>query len=344
MDLQTACTCGCGRELPQHDGKGRRRQFYSDACRQRAHRSTTSQKPVQEEDTSVNRDMSVLNRDILPILAHGEMRAILKYPGSKWRLASWIVSHFPAHKHYVEPYCGSAACFFAKVPAEHEVLNDLNTSIVNLFRVLRTRGDELAQVIALSPWSEQEYNEIEGHIVCDDDLEHARRFLVRSWQAHGGTIAQVSGWKHNGIDGNVFPTRLWKKLPERLLAVVDRLKDAEIRNKPALEVIRYYHAPDVLLYVDPPYVLSTRSRKYYAHEMTDTDHRDLLEALDLHPGPVILSGYAHPLYDNRLTHWQQVSVPSVGEHGKHQVEVLWLNAKVPVVVQQSLFGEGEVSA
>lgn len=263
-------------------------------------------------------------------------RAILKYPGAKWKIAPWIVEHFPPHKHYVEPFCGSAACFFAKAPAQHEVLNDLNSSIITLFRVLRTRGEELAEAIALSPWSEAEYYAIEGNVECSDELEHARRFLVRSWQAHGGTIAQVAGWKHNGLNGNVYPAQIWKKLPQRLLAVIDRLKDAEIRQKPALEIINYYNAPDCLLYCDPPYLLSTRSRKYYAHEMTDNEHVELLEALDRHRGPVVLSGYAHPMYDERLAHWRRVSIPTIGEHGTHQVEVLWLNREISQVQQLHL--------
>ena len=53
------------------------------------------------------------------------IKPILKYPGAKWRIASWIVPLFPPHVHYVEPYAGSAACFFTKTPARHEVLNDL---------------------------------------------------------------------------------------------------------------------------------------------------------------------------------------------------------------------------
>jgi DNA adenine methylase len=326
------CACGCGRSFSVVESRGRRRQFSSEACRQRAHRATSQRATVK-----VNRDNPVTIDERLSV--PGEVKPLLKYPGSKWSLASWITSYFPAHRHYVEPYAGSAACFFSKIPSAHEVLNDLNGSIVNLFRVLRSRPDELAEAIALSPWSEEEYQLLEKNVVCDDPIEHARRFLVRSWQAHGGTINQVSGWKHNGLGGNVFPAHLWKKVPERLLLAADRLKDAEIRNRPALEIIRYYNSPDTLLYVDPPYVLSTRARKYYSHEMTDQDHADLLEALDQHTGPVVLSGYAHSLYDDRLKHWQRVTMPTNGEHGKHQTEVLWLNARVPVITQRSLFGE-----
>lgn len=252
---------------------------------------------------------------------------IAKYPGSKWLLAPWIISHFPAHRIYVEPYCGSAAVLLRKERSTLEILNDLSGAIVNLFRVIRERADELAAVVEMTPWSEAEYHLVEKSYTDGDELEQARRFLIRSWQAHGGTMYQVSGWKHNGLKGNVYPAKLWCKLPGRILAVAERLRGVEIRNRDALEVIDYYNASDALLFVDPPYPLSTRNRKYYLHEMTDNDHIELLELLNKHQGPVVLSGYACQLYDERLASWQRVEMATAGEHGKRHVEVLWLNGK-----------------
>jgi DNA adenine methylase len=78
--------------------------------------------------------------------------------------------------------------------------------------------------------------------------------------------------------------------------------------------------------------------------MDDSEHADLLDALDRHPGPVVLSGYANDPYDQRLTHWERVTLPTVGEHGKHQVEVLWLNSRAGQAQQlrlESLFQTGE---
>jgi DNA adenine methylase len=268
------------------------------------------------------------------------LKPILKYPGAKWRIAPWIVSHFPTHEHYLEPYCGSAAVFFTKEKALHEVLNDTNGAIVNLFQVLRDpeQARRLAEWVNLTPWAEAEYNQFENDYESSSDpVENARRFLVRSWQAHGGTIHQVSGWRHNGLHGNTHPVRLWRKLPERLLAVVDRLKEAEIRNRPALEMIAYYNDPGCLIYADPPYVLSTRARKYYRQEMTDAEHRELLEALEKHTGPVLLSGYSHSLYEERLTHWQQVHIQAPTEHGNVRTEVLWLNPRAAHMKQLCLF-------
>lgn len=271
------------------------------------------------------------------------LQPIIKYPGAIWRLAPEIIRRFPPHLHYCEPFCGSATIFLRKPPSQHECLNDINSSIVNLFRVLRTRGQELAEAIALTPWSEEEYRAVEDDWTDSDELEHARKFLVRCWQAHGGNINQHAGWKHNGLQGRVWPAMQWKRMPERLLAVVDRLKDAEIMHRPALEVINYFNAPDVLLYCDPPYVLATRPRKYYPDEMTDADHVALLDALDAHQGMVFLSGYAHPLYEDRLAHWQRLEFPSIGERGKQLTEVLWLNPRAAGNRQLALFSESEVS-
>jgi DNA adenine methylase len=76
-----------------------------------------------------------------------------------------------------------------------------------------------------------------------------------------------------------------------------------------------------------------------SYEMTIEDHIELLEVLDAHPGPVILSGYAHPVYDDRLKHWCRETMDVEAEAGAKRQEVLWIN---PVdaeygVYQESLF-------
>jgi DNA adenine methylase len=257
------------------------------------------------------------------------IKPILKYPGAKWMLAPRIASLFPSHKRYVEPYCGSAAVFFAKEPAEHEILNDLYGCLINFFTVLRDHPQELARRIDLTPWSEEEYRRCEQAFTdSPDPIENARRFMVRCWQAHGTrfrSTAHRQGWRHNGLSGHQYPALRWQGIPDRLLAAAHRLKDAELRCRPAMEMIRYYNTPDTLLYIDPPYLRTTRNDRYYVHEMSDRDHLALLEALEAHQGPVVLSGYAHPLYDERLGHWQRVELVAIAEHGKRRTEVLWLN-------------------
>lgn len=257
------------------------------------------------------------------------IKPILKYPGAKWNCAEWIISHFPAHKHYVEPYFGSGAVFFNKSPAAHEVINDLSGDVVNLFRVIRERGEELAAAVEMTPWAREEYER--SYELTEDPLERARRLLVRIWQSHaasGAQSAKPSGWFHNGVmERSPYANTIGRlrRLTPLILEVSDRLRDAEINNIPALECVSYYTKDSVLIYADPPYLTATRSKNLYTHEMTDADHAALLDALDAHPGSVVLSGYHCELYDTRLAHWHTREKRVQAEKGNIRTEVLWLN-------------------
>lgn len=106
----------------------------------------------------------------------------------------------------------------------------------------------------------------------------------------------------------------------------DRLKDAQIEQTSAVELIPKFSSPDVLIYADPPYLIETRTQKQYNIEMpTKAQHTELLEILKKHPGPVILSGYDSPLYNDLLNGWVRLQQPSTAEGGALRTEVMWLN-------------------
>lgn len=261
---------------------------------------------------------------------------ILKYPGAKWRALDWLYAHAPRLQRVVEPYCGSAAFSLALPWTPRQlVLNDLAGDIPALFRTIRDHESALVRAVALTPWSREEYlavtNADSTIIRTGDPVEDARRYLVSTWQQHGTKMSRRGGWRHQGTRGRSGTYSLWVRLPERLAAVAERLRLAEIECLPALTIIGRYCGTDTLLYVDPPYILSTRrGERFYRHEMTDADHAALLDALDAHAGAVLLSGYAHPLYDMRLSHWQRAERQMLAEHGQTRTEVLWMN---PVAAQ-----------
>lgn len=120
--------------------------------------------------------------------------------------------------------------------------------------------------------------------------------------------------------------RYWRQLPERIAAVVERLKDAQIEQAPAVDVIRRFRHPDVLIYADPPYMLHTRKGKQYIVEMAEeAQHIELLDALKEHPGPVILSGYDNDLYNEHLQGWKKLHRRAQAEGGAVRTETVWLN-------------------
>ncbi|SFE42382.1 DNA adenine methylase [Paenibacillus algorifonticola] len=260
---------------------------------------------------------------------------ILHYPGSKWSMADWIISHMPPHTTYLEPYFGSGAVLFNKDRSILETVNDLDGEVSNLFRIIRDQPEELARLIHWTPYARAEY--YKGYDSEGSDIERARRFLVRCWMARGGKTSDRTGWRHI-IDLNApHPAKDWQKLPDKIMQVTDRLRNVQIECQPAGKLLERYKRPEVLLYADPPYLLSTRSKRMYKHEMNDADHEELLEALIAHPGPVLLSGYDHPMYNDKLRDWSRETKAVTAEAGRSRIEVLWINPIAAQYGQQSLF-------
>lgn len=252
---------------------------------------------------------------------------VLKYPGSKWNIADWIISNMPPHEAYLEPFFGGGAVFFSKEPAGYETINDINSDVTNLFKVIRERPDELGWLVENTPYSREEFLEAYDSRP-EDELKRARVFLVKCWQGFGARLSSRPGWaceikpgaKQNSIVGR------WKRVPEAIELVSKRLKDTQIENMEAAALIKRYHQEDVLIYADPPYVWESRTGgKYYAHEMTTNQHIQLLEVLNQHPGPVLISGYESELYQGYLKEWEAKKLQATTEKGQVRTEILWIN-------------------
>lgn len=252
-------------------------------------------------------------------------------------MADWIISHFPEHQTYLEPFFGSGAVLFSKQRSPLETVNDLDGEVVNLFRIIRERPEKLARAISLTPHSREEY--YLSYENATDDLERARRLIVRLWQGRGGKTSHRTGWRSMIEMNGPLPGKEWLRFPDKIAAVAERLIGVQIENQPAVELIKRYSRQNVLIYADPPYILSTRTTSSYKHEMSEVDHEELLLTLEEHPGPVILSGYSHPLYDERLKHWRRETKRAKAEAGAIREEVLWINPYAAEfgIYQESLF-------
>lgn len=257
------------------------------------------------------------------------MKRILNYVGSKWNMASWIVSQMPEHEIYLEPYFGSGAVLFNKMASRIETVNDIDGTIVNLFKVIREQPQALAQAVEFTPYSRQEYYQAFDLLERDlSELERARVFLVRCWMARGGKTSDRTGWRHNidTVTVNALPD--WVALPHTILEATNRLKEVQIENQDAVTLINRYNRADCLIYADPPYVLGTRTKRHYAHEMKDEQHVELLEVLNKHSGFVLLSGYDSDLYNDLLQGWSKLTKVATTEAATSKTEVLWLNPAV----------------
>lgn len=266
-------------------------------------------------------------------------RPVLRYHGGKWRLAPWIISHFPPHRVYVEPFGGAGSVLLRKPRARGEVYNDLWQRVVDVFRVMQdpAKAEDLRRRLTFTPFARAEFQACTPESFNTDDIvERARLTIIRAFLGHGSNSPNehmTTGFRSNSMRSNTTPATEWTNYPDCIPAFVERLRGVVIENRAAADVMRGFDGPDTLHYVDPPYVHDTRGpgspngvRHMYANEMTDADHDELADCLGSLSGMVIVSGYASDLYDRLFADWHRFEVRALADGAAERTEYLWLNA------------------
>ena len=267
--------------------------------------------------------------------------------GGKFSHLDWLLPLLPNTNHYCEPFAGSGAVLFNKKPSPVETYNDLDGEVVNFFRVLREHKEKLLELIALTPFSREEFA-----IACEidsklSDIERARRFYVRARQVRTGLAqtASIGRWANckntsrSGMSGVI--SRYIGGL-EKLDFIAERLLRVQIENRPAIEVIKLYDSETTLFYCDPPYIHSTRGdKKAYGFEMTNDQHIELADVLNNVKGKVAISNYDCELMNELYPQpkWIKHFGPNKTIHStkdKRQ-EVLWTNYEIDSYNANTLF-------
>ncbi len=273
-------------------------------------------------------------------------RPALRYHGGKFRLAPWVISHFPPHRCYVEPFGGAAGVLLRKPRSYAEVYNDLDSDVANFFRVLRdpdTR-DALVRAVRLTPYAREEF-ELAWQS-ADDPVERARRLCIRAQMGFGsaGATKGPTGFRTDTKRAYSTAQKDWLSYPEAIAAAGERFGGVLIECRPALEIMLQHDAPDTLHFVDPPYVQSTRvlrTQGGYRHELSDDDHLTLIAALRELQGMVALCGYESDLYATALPDWDKRTTHariSSGRGGAVRTEVLWLNPACTAALDGAIGG------
>ena len=230
-------------------------------------------------------------------------------------MAKDIIEIFPEHKMYVEGFGGAAHVLFRKERSELEVYNDLHNGLYLIFKLLRENNKEFIRKLSLTPYSRQEFEDSKSWIYEENEIEKARKFYVRTMQS----VASNGGWcyaKSKSRRGMCQSVSRWLgNIEENLTSAIERLKEVQIENLDILELIKKYDKEDTLFYLDPPYIQDTRKqKKSYDYEMTNEQHKELVDVLINVKGKVVLSGYDHPIYNKLLENgWSKVVL---GEYAK----------------------------
>lgn len=288
----------------------------------------------------------------------------IKWHGGKYYLRKWIIGLMPPHLHYVEPFFGGGGILLArdpdrdwmasgneKLPAamqgSSEVANDLHGELINFWRVLQSPEDFEAfrQQIELTPFSQREFEDAldwthsQDHPSQDASqgeirVERAVRFFILARQSRQGLMKDFATLSRNRTRSRINEqVSAWLNVVEGLPDVHRRLRNVVILNQDACEVIRKQDGQHTLFYCDPPYVHETRSTTgEYAFEMTELQHRELLDVLAGIAGRFMLSGYPSELYREwelrngfRRHEFLIDNKASAGKVKETKTECLWCN-------------------
>ena len=300
-------------------------------------RSRAPQKLLFEAAASAQIDDSNSDASTLAGSRKG-LKSPIAWYGGKAYYAEWLIERFPVHRVYVEPFGGAANVLLRKPRSEVEVYNDVDDRVVNLFRVVRDpeQFERLRLLLDLTPYARAEFADLLELPTTDDPVEKARRFFAVCRQARGGLgMSKLSrnAWATSKRTRREMAEPVSKYLSaiEGLADVAARFRTVMIESKPAINLIQQYDGEDTFFYLDPPYMPETRhgnKAATYAHEMTPEDHAALLDVLLAIKGKAMLSGYAAPLYDDKLKDWRREELKTkahMSNSGEERIEVIWFN-------------------
>ncbi|HMD53694.1 MAG TPA: DNA adenine methylase [Phycisphaerae bacterium] len=215
-------------------------------------------------------------------------------------------------------------------------INDIDGEIINVFEQLRANPAALCCAVGLTPYARAEFEDSRKPMKIND-LERARRFLVRSMMTVNGAVGSShcgfsfsQSYARNGHEARV---NRWNNLPDRLDKVFQRLRGVRVENRDARELVTMFSdRPATLIYLDPPYF--TKRDHGYVIDANDEDfHTELLKVCKKSRCMLLISAYENDLYDRLLMPkdgWKKwlVHTHTRDTTGKDydRTEVLWMNA------------------
>ena len=256
---------------------------------------------------------------------------------------------FPSHCHYAEVFGGGASVLFYKPLSTIETYNDLDSGVVDFFRVLQNASEfkEFQRLCYATPYSRELFTEFnETWHTETDRVQRVWKWFIVTKQSFGGETPGTRkkptfGVSRCATNSNKRMSAFYGTI-ERLPDVVDRFWNVQIENLDFRRFIPKYDEPECLMYMDPPYVMETRKAGGYIHEMTDDDHRELLDLIKTAKSKIILSGYPNELYDTHLD-WSFLDFEVIchsaamgkrgvdkreTEHNAMRTERVWFNFKM----------------
>lgn len=228
------------------------------------------------------------------------LRSPIWWFGGKGMMVSKLLPYLPPHHTWVEVFGGGASLTFAKAPSPVEVYNDIDEGLVNFFRVLRDRKlfRRLHRLCQLTPYSRAWYYHCRKNWKRQMvDVNRAYMWYIVVKMSFSGVFSRALSTAVGATSrGMARPVSGWLKKVGDIRTIHERFSNVDVERLDFRNVFARYDSASTLFYCDPPYVHGTRREKVYEHEMSDDDHRELVDIILNVKGMVLLSGYHNEIY------------------------------------------------
>lgn len=179
-------------------------------------------------------------------------KPLISWPGGKTRLLKHIVPHIPSGSGYIEVFAGGCAVLLSKARSKLEVVNDIHSDIVTLYRVAKYHPDALAAELLLMPGSRQYLADCVALLKTGalTDLQRAAMFLhanKTSFCANGESFAVAKN-----PSSCAFGSRA--SLADRIAHFALRMSSVAIEHMDYRRLLKIYDHPQNLFFLDPPYL------------------------------------------------------------------------------------------
>lgn len=261
------------------------------------------------------------------------MKTPITYYGGKQSLAKKIISLFPKHHLYCEPFAGGLAVLFAKEKSAVEVVNDKDWRVVNFFKVLKTKYDELNKLVQETPHS-RSCHEKASHIMNNplifSDVERAWAVWASCNMGFGSMIDASWGYARKK---NSCELKLNNKRADFPQELSHRLDVVQIECRDAVKVIKSRDTETSFFYIDPPYI-NTDCGHYAGY--TEANFRELLITLTEIKGKFLLSSFPSDILNEfiKKNSWKTIEIDkplcmsAKTNSGKRKIEVLTANYSI----------------
>jgi len=211
---------------------------------------------------------------------------VVKWVGGKRQLLKEIEQHLPdRNSHYYEPFIGGGAVLFHLQPRK-AVINDTNSELVNLYRIIQARPEELIEDLRKHR-NEEDYFYHTRALDRDKavyagltEVERASRIIFLNKTCFNGLFRVNSAGEFNTPFGRYKNPKIVNDITIRAISSYFNENNVEIRNtdfEAALDGIK----AGSFVYFDPPYDPVSTSANFTGYTKGGFDRNEQLRLKQL---------------------------------------------------------------